>query len=577
MAEKRASSRKSKKRPWLPLVLITLLVLGGISTIFARPLYRKFKAWRAVGLVEKADKRIEAGQIVKAYEFGAEAFDLSPEHPRVMRLMGEILMSTSTEKERAIYFFEQLEESGEASVEDGVNLAKCYFATAQPSRARELINRLKTEAPDDTVVLGMLAEMERSSGNNRAAADLMKRASSGNESPSESLDLAMARFRMGEAPERFAARDKIIELSQENDPTGLRALEVLGALSQRRGVLGREMVEDLVVRLQSHPDAEDRHVLMGESLRMKLEPTQAEEIVKAAIRERLGLPIPELSAFFVWLTQHGETGWVLDLLDADTAKRHPENLGVYMSALGAEGKWDELDIFLRTEELPISEARKKLMQARVYSEKGLDTSLVLQELSGAMRSAGNSKDFNSVADALGFADRLGADELVKAGLTVLESSPLWREKALEGFYRLAKSDQDFDETKKIVGKILRANPSNERFQLMDVYLNLLSGEALEVASSGAEKLQETMPNLPSSQFLAVLSAYRAGDYEYAVEAARTIDPAQLEFGWRAILAAVIDLGGESRRAVEIAEKIPVELLFDEEKRFLNSALGRRAG
>jgi len=564
------SKPKAKGLPaWLLSVIVLLLVGGVLLTIFAKPVFRKYKEAKASSLVEKANDRIDREEYVRAFEYASDAYNLAPLHPPVQRLMGELLMLTPTDKDRAIYFFEELRKEGVSTTDDGVNLAKCYFATGQPSKARELVRELTAADPEHSAVLSLQASIEGAGGNSAAQADLISRAVGKTEDPAEELRLVQSGLRVSDGDVRKRSRDRIIEIAEGDSITALGAVETMAGLR-----LTDSETETVIDRLTNHPEAKDRHRLMAVSLQIRRDPSTRSELIKESIKARLGKPIPDLVEFFQWLLRMGESRWVLDLLDSDTAQRHPETLGIYMTALSAEGKWKELDTFLRTEALPISEARLRLMRSQCLAELGGDKELVIQELTNAIKVAGNSKDYQSVADGLRFAERMRSESTIELGLKVLEGSPVWRERALEGVYRKAQRDGDAAGMEDAVKKILKYNPSNEKFGLISVYMNLLNGTDLEIAADLTKQFAEGAPDQAEGKLLTALAAFRNADYDLAVKIARQIEPSELPYGQRAVMAGLIELGGETRRAAKIVERIPHALLLESEKRFLNIAAGR---
>lgn len=566
--------KQKNPKSYLVVWVFTVLLLGGLAAVFsARPIVNAYQAWTAGRLVERAELEIDRGGLHAGYQHAWKAFELAPEDPRVLRLMGSLLMTVPTELDRAIYFYQRLKDKGDATIDDEVALVRCHLMNNRVEEAEKLLMELADKWPDDPSVLHVQADVEEHYGRSRRAAELLTEAFELETVPDKRLDLAVAMLKQGDGPMVEGAIDAIGDLAQRTDATGLRALEGRVFLVGE-GRLGVEEIPGLAEKLIEHPESADQHLLMLESLRIMQNPEEKVEIVKAAIRERIGRPIHQLVKFFEWLVAEDEAEWVLDLVTKELAIRHPEVLEVYLSALIEERRWKDLDKILSQPDIPLGNFRKRLLRVKSGMVTGKDKGEVLREAYTALRLAQGSGSMSAVIEATAVAERMGDDDLFDYGLSILEGSSVLREGVLKGRFKMAKKNHDYERMRVATEKILRLSPDNEDYQEISLYLDLLLGVRLELVSFQVQEFVRQGKSGPMKEFLLAFDAFRRGDNQKASLLARQIDPWEIDQGPRAVLSAILDLGGDARRAAEIARQIPADMVLVPERRFLEAAMAQ---
>lgn len=564
--------RESKKNLWIWVVSgLLVVVLVPVLSLAVWFLFNIYQDKSAAIRVAKANVEMDDGNLSMAHRHAMEAYKLAPESPDVMRLLAQLLMTVPTEVDRAIYFFNKLRQDGEATRKDMVALVRCYLAVGKRSEAKDLVSELMREAPDDASITYLQADVAISLGKDKEAELLLGKAMGQAIDPHEQFNIASAMITQGYTKLREIASRKIEELAEREDQVGIQALEKLSAIA-KTGQMENVRVLRLIERLRVHPEASDRHLLIAESLRIFLNPKDKKQIVKVAIRERVGKPIYELVDFLEWLSENGENGWVLDLVEEEIALGNANVLNVYLNALIAEGRWRNLQKLMNQRDLLIGEVAKQLMRAKIIMGTGKSRGEALSAVSLALSMAKNSRDMNAVVEVTRLAEELQAKDLLEASLHTLEGVTTRRELALESRYILAKNRQRLQDMREIVDEILALNPSNQKFAEIDIYFDLLLGSEIELVSLQVQNVMtKGSGNRPMQIFLRLFDAFRRADYEEAILMAPAIDPESLELGPRAILAAVLDLGGDSRKAVQITERIPEEMVLPQERRFLETA------
>ena len=211
---------------WIGVVL----VVGAVGAFFgARPLWNYFEARKAVEIAGMVEEYLAAGDFQTAYREASRAYELAPEHPDVMRVLGKVLLRAG-HSEQAIYFFKKLEEEGGDAVSDKVLLARALRLASRDGEANDLINEIRAEAPEDSELLALLASDARARGDISQASALSQRAAAGADSPIAKLEMAVANLSLPGVARR-QAKEEIVGLMAADDGVGLRALEAGVGLS----------------------------------------------------------------------------------------------------------------------------------------------------------------------------------------------------------------------------------------------------------------------------------------------------------------------------------------------------------
>ena len=567
---RRPGSSRRKKVYWILGIVFILLLIGGIFA--AKPIKNAFDDRKAETEVEKAMELYRRGKTKLAFEQALKAREIAPENPDVMRLLGTMLKDNPQSRDNASYFFRKLHTDGHATSEDRVALAEIHLAEGQIVEARKIVDEVAAADPQNPRLLSLLATMERSGSGGLEgidAVEMIRGADAGSEdTAAEKMALARAKLAGATSDLRKEGVEMLWDLTGDQSLTGLEAMVILS----RFGSMGNREMEKLIKGLDEHPFSEEKHKLLATSIRIKRQPEMREKIIADEVKARLGLPISDLDDFLLWLLSENESGWILDLIPVETAKKRMETLGVIIEALSREEKWAELQELILDPELKIATPQRMLIQARCLKNTGASSAQLRKHLSDTINAGKASKNFGVVAGALTMAEELDYDDITRTGLSILVTNEEWRERALIGQYRLARNHGDTREILARAKAVLQHLPDNDYFKMQVSYLELLRGENIEIAYQKALAIANENSSDPQRQMLRALAQFRMGDYQGALATVSALEPANLRPGARAIYALILRSNGKAHRAVQIAQEIPLPLLMPEEKGFVLAVL-----
>ena len=87
MRDREARSARLKGRLALGLFLLVILTFLGFATL---PAYRALKRWRADQLMSGAEKSVERGALVDAYQSARSAYGLDSQNVRALRMLADM-------------------------------------------------------------------------------------------------------------------------------------------------------------------------------------------------------------------------------------------------------------------------------------------------------------------------------------------------------------------------------------------------------------------------------------------------------------------------------------------------------
>ena len=177
--------------------------------------------------------------------------------------------------------------------------------------------------------------------------------------------------------------------------------------------------------------------------------------------------------------------------------------------------------------------------------------------------------------AAALAETLHLADLAVQGYTlVAEARPVMRIQMLEKVLDLQQGDRTADGMVATLKRLHELRPQNQRYVDRLNYLRLVDGVELEPAYDqiiGYEQPTSSTENamVVPRELLRALAAWRFGDENrMKLEIAALPDPSKLSAGPRAVIAGLYHLCGRDVEGFHMAEKVPLPLLLDSEKRFL---------
>ena len=565
---KKTSIRRSLRRKILFGTLV-LVAIAGLGALVARPVVHKYRDWKASGLAEEARVAFEARNFNLAADKIGKAKQLSGDNPEVLRILGRLCASNPQWVETANYCFERLVSFGKATEADKLELASIQLTMGNVTGAEKLLSELSPALRASPKALETEARLSAMRGNSSQASQLLRQAVNGEMAlPEQKLRSALLDVQNPFTEVQQNAREQLWSLAVAKDQTGLNAIERLCQFPQLR----RDEMQRLIDLMKTHPLAGQTHYYLTLSLQIRLDPSQRDEIIQVELVKNNNKPLNELEPFFRWLTDQKQTQTILELLPLQTARQSQPVFPYYLNALATQGSWQKLhDIITKEQSLPLKQGQLNLLLATCRKELLQGDLQISEAIRKAIRLAAMEKDFNIIIQACIFAERCGLRDLALEGYNLLESEPVFREAAMEQTLRIARLQRNGSLMTAILDKIARFYPNKEKSARQACYMHLISGDGLEVAALEAEKWLEKDPLSQESRLVSALGAYRLRNFPLLESSLKEINTLQLEPGQRATLATLLDKAGRTAEAINLAEKIPRQLLLDEEIALFNTS------
>ena len=168
--------------------------------------------------------------------------------------------------------------------------------------------------------------------------------------------------------------DRFVAFARGNDDVALDALTALAqyALTDNGQSTPPMPVEELIRRINDHPQAKTLHKLLAADLEIARQPDQRTNIEEREINRWKKSGDEDLTALGTWLYQHGQYQRILDAIPLDRAVLTRELFLQHVNTLGALGRWDEIRRLLESERYPLDPVIQHMYLARCYGQQGQD-------------------------------------------------------------------------------------------------------------------------------------------------------------------------------------------------------------
>ena len=284
--------------------------------------------------------------------------------------------------------------------------------------------------------------------------------------------------------------------------------------------------------------------------------------------------LDEASDFLRWLDGLNEHSLIISLVPKDKATKSTELFIAYTNALVGEQRWSEVrELIGNGKGVPLSAIDLAVLNARCSRGLGESSASVHGRLQEAMHQALAARDTNGAQKVALAAGSMGYDDLAAESYEKLAQFPQYRLQMLQRLLSLQIKQQDSKGMLDTVGQILKERPNLEQMMQSEIYLKLLLGVEMEVATLRIEDLPADKPEAKAMRaFLRAFAAMRRLDVDKAVEYSADLNPSELMPGQRAVLSGILRIGGDKHKAFEVAEKVPQQLLLLEEKQIMEHSL-----
>ncbi|HEY2574425.1 MAG TPA: hypothetical protein VGH65_10155, partial [Verrucomicrobiaceae bacterium] len=246
----------------------------------------------------------------------------------------------------------------------------------------------------------------------------------------------------------------------------------------------------------------------------------------------------------------------------------------YCDALILGDKWESFAGLLRHGKLPIVRLDEELMRSLCGFQLDEPQGDVDRHLAAALSFARAAHDEAGLRRVAATAERIGhLHYSVEAISSLPAANQRIRLENLGRLYHLQIQLGDVDGIMSAAESILALKPGLKPYADDLQYLRLLTGIDMESVVDDLKNATDTGRAIsPAHSVIRALAAFRCGEQQMLKECARSIDPARLAVGPRAVLAGLLAAAGDCSAGVQIAGKITGATLLPDERWFLQAAL-----
>lgn len=541
------------------LGLIALVVALAVLAGAIKPAQHYLQRRRAARYAAAAERLFQASQFAEAGVQATAALELVPDNVTALRVMAQTLSRQSNAS--ALQFWADLVHTGAATDDERRNYIQQALQAGLTEAAGRELQQLLRAAPDRPANLWLAAQWFLQIHNRAQALEYAAFAALGDPTNREyKLFLSRLQFDAQDDSQRSTARGIVWARARE---TNSLALEALTFLAQRPNLAPPEK-QEVVTLLQQHPAHSFGHELLALTLELTIHPAQRPELIQQAIARYHNASPENRVRFISWLARNGETARIPTALPAEEALPRKDYFMLYLDALAALKRWEEILKVLEAPQLPVETAYAEAFRARSESELQ-HPDRAEPRWAAALAAAGRSSE--QLLWLARFAEGSGALDTTRHTLRTLIKSvenPLPAYRELEQF--LTRQGTTL-ELRDLLAEMSARWPADPTFQNDTAYLNLLLNREVETATRTARQLvAQHAEELPLRTTLA-LALYRQRDFKGALQAYEG-----RKFPWhlalanqRAVYAAVLEANGNSNEARQMMVNLNFEQLRPEEQ------------
>ncbi len=578
---------RAQKRRRLLLVLLLLLLLAPGVYFAARPTRNAIKSWQARRHANKAFSFIDQGKWQEARDEAVAAYQLRQTEPQALRAVARFL--SRTRQQQAFEFWDQLAQLQPLTRDDLRDEAAVALASNELGKAADAVNHLlgndgKDTTPHDWILdaqlhlqqgapeksldsLGKLFAQRNASAREKFQGTLLQLqgAHTGNaEVDSRNQADAWQRLNGFALSDDAVALDSLVLLAQRQLASNSEA----GGNNRETEFLSRE---ELVRRLETHPLAKAPQKLLAIDLQIQANQKDKEVLIARAIADWKDADASQLAVLATWLNGKGEFERNLEVIPLDRALQSRELFLQHMDALGALGRWDEIDRLLDSERFPLDPVAQHMYLARANAQLGQEAAAKNSWQRALEAAAGDVGKLITLAE---YGEKNGALDIADAAYTRAAAGAPKLRAAQQGRLRTAQAAHDTKRMHIVLAEMLPLWPNDTAIQNDEAYTRLIllpnepsNMEQLLVIEKLAEKLVQREPaSLPHRTLLALvrLKQHRPVAalqvYDGINVAPNALTPSAL-----AVHAAVLSANGHTEEARAEMAKVPNESLLPEEQ------------
>jgi len=553
-------------------ILATLLIALTVILVLKGPsIYQAFQTRRLDKIAAEAMALVNAERYEAASQALQEGFRVSQDHAGLNRTVAELFLRAHNDPQSAIAFLKRVLNGNGATVADRRRMGEALLQSGDVSEASKLFDALPATEQTNRRGLEFLAGIKRATGDISEADALLRRALMLEpENVEAQLQLAIMDEAQAMEQARAGATQVIWKIAQRHDDAALKAIFHLAHSSS----LTTAQSKDLRQLADKHPKTSDRDRYDVLRAYLRLNPLEREAVINAEVARNKGRPMDAMFDFLRWLGLEGQYEQLLKIIPADAVVRDPDVFLLYVDALSAAQRWKELLALMKAKRPPVTPTTVQVILASCYAQLEPNLQRARAELQKAFELNSRS-EVAVLLRAAALAETLHLADLAVQGYTlVAEARPVMRIQMLEKVLDLQQGDRTADGMVATLKRLHELRPQNQRYVDRLNYLRLVDGVELEPAYDqiiGYEQPTSSTENamVVPRELLRALAAWRFGDENrMKLEIAALPDPSKLSAGPRAVIAGLYHLCGRDVEGFHMAEKVPLPLLLDSEKRFL---------
>ncbi len=557
MRDREARSARLKGRLALGCFLLLIFAMVGLA---AWPTYRALKRWRADHLMDRADRSVERGVLVEAYQAARSAHGLDPNNLRALRMLAEMYEGTGARE--ALVYRRAVAESGQASPQDRAAYLRTTIRAGRLDLADDFIQKMGLSGRADPVVAGIIADLMRMRGQPEAARameDLAAARSVLGEKTTAELLQARGRLDSPDPAERAQARATLLRIGASKAPEARDALRLLAGAPDRTEKETREIIR----LLEANPLNPAVDFFLAKTLTLELRPDWRGAVLEEARKLWSGGTEEQRVALAEFLLRHGDPSGVLEL----PAIRKGRAFLLRLDAFARLGRWTAI-----REELVLASAEKgaldpffiEVFQARVAQEMREISMAEVRWKQAMAKAAGHPQKLEFLAN---FAERSGNLPVAAEAYRSMTKFPAVAVPGYFGLIRVAEKRADVRQLRDVIAELARQLPDDPAPKNDLAYLNLLFNERVDDSLEVSRELVASLPGRPAYRTTLALAYLRKKQPDLALNAygQERIDWSSALPGWQAVRAAVLAANGRDEEARNLAAAVNWDRLKPQER------------
>jgi tetratricopeptide (TPR) repeat protein len=546
---------------WILPSLLVLAIVGVAIPFNLRPAYRWLKEQRGEVLASEAREAMEAGNFERAMSRIRTAVPLAPKSLAVARITAEMCDLYGVPE--SLGFWQTVVSSPKATQRDRQRFVAAALNFGREDLAQAELAALVKADESDIENIHLSIRFLRQRGDVEGAIIAARRGIDlhpTNNAPKLALASLLASH--PSPVYRDEGRERLRKLAGINGPVRLEALQILAQDLTISRAEKEKIAEALTGLSQVRIDA----LLTSLSLRLELAP-QSRPVVLA---EASGLVVSRTNSQEVvlalrWLYEHGASSNLLESLPLERARTNSSWTFWYLSALGAVGRWSELEPLLEDKTLLLPLHRRFGLLAAAADSQG-NREVARNHLDSAIGAAhGQPEEQQRLAR---LAEQMGAWDMAMRGWVELLDFPPLARGAAQQVLRLSEKG-DRPELVILAARRLLSLAPDDLVALNELaYTLLIEGRrdvVVEKQLLKAASSPRVQPGLWVTVALLHLQDNRLSEALDALENhGLKWDPAPTR--WRLIYAASLAANQQRESAKKMASTIHMEALKQAEQR-----------